>query len=124
MCDEYRFYFEQLLTRMNSAVKVPFREVRFDGWEPRISDCHSNVDLWVHHHPETKPVRGWLFWPPNAAGQYTIMAHSVLEEDGQLVDITPLQRDISRDGLLFLKQLGTEADFLAMKAAYSQVFFP
>jgi hypothetical protein len=39
------------------------------------------------------------------------MAHSVVDENGQLVDITPLDPNTPREGLVFLKHLGTEEDF-------------
>ncbi len=52
------------------------------------------------------------------------MAHSVLEENGGLVDITPLDPNTLRDALLFLKHLGTEEDFTPMKRECSQVFYP
>jgi hypothetical protein len=122
--EEHDIYFQRLIERLSLAAKVPFREVQLDGWEAKMNDCHGNVDFWVQHHPETKPVRGWLFWSANEAGQYLFMAHSVLEESGQLTDITPLDRNTPRDGLLFLKHEGTEQDFSAMKTRCSQVLYP
>jgi len=124
MHDEYNAYFQRLLGCVSLAAKVPFREVRLDGWEPKMNDCHGNVDFWVQHHPETKPVRGWLFWSANEAGQHLFMAHSVLDENSQLADITPLDPNTPRGGLLFLKHEGTEQEFSAMKTACSQVLYP
>jgi len=49
---------------VNSAVTVPFREVQLNGGEPKLNDCHGNVDCRVKNHSETKAVRGWLFCPP------------------------------------------------------------
>jgi hypothetical protein len=88
--DDYTAYFQQLLERVNSAVRVRFREVQLSEGEIKLNDCHRNVDCWVENFPESKAVRGWLFWPPNGAGQYTFMAHSVVDENGHLVDLTPL----------------------------------
>jgi hypothetical protein len=121
---DYTAYFQQLRERVNSAVRVPFHEVQLKGEEPRLNDCHRNVDCWVKNHPETKAVRGWLFWPPNEAGQYTFMAHSIVDENGQLVDITPLDPNTRREGLVFLKHLGTEEDFSVMKTPCSRVLYP
>jgi hypothetical protein len=59
------------------------------------------VACWIENHPETKAVRGWLFWLPNDAGQYNFMAHSVVDENGQLVDITPFDPNTTREGLVF-----------------------
>jgi hypothetical protein len=64
------------------------------------------------------------FWPPGLAGHYTFMAHSVLDEKGQLVDITPLDLNTPREGLAFLRHLGTEEDFSAMKTPCSIVLYP
>ena len=124
MLGDYDAYFRKLLERVNLAVKVPFREVRLNGWEPKISDCHANVDHWVQHHPETTAVRGWLIWGSNEAGQYRIIAHSVLDESGDLVDITPIDQNTPRDGLLFLRHLEKEEDFSAMKISCSEVLYP
>jgi hypothetical protein len=106
------------------ATKVSFREIRLSGWEPKMNDCHANVDYWVQHHPETKAARGWLFWEPNEAGQCLFMAHSVLDENGRLVDITPIDQNTPRDGLLFLQHVGSEEEFLVMKVPCSQVLYP
>lgn len=109
---------------MNSAVTVPFRKVKLNGREIKLNDCHGNLDAWVKNQPETRPVRVWLFWPPNEAGQYTFMAHSVVDENGQLVDITPLDPNTPREGLVFLKHPGTEKDFSVIKTTCSWVLYP
>jgi hypothetical protein len=124
MGHDYTAYFEELHKRVDSAVKVRFRAVELNGKEPRLNGCHDNVNSWVENHPGTKIVRGWLFWPPNEAGQYTFMAHSVVEENGQLIDITPFDRNTPRGGLVFLKHEGTEEDFEPMKTVCSKVLYP
>jgi hypothetical protein len=121
---DYTAYFQQLRERVNSAVAVPFREVQLNGCEIKLNDCHGNVDRWVKNHPEAKAVRGWLFWPSDGVGRYTFMAHSVVDENGQLVDITPLDPNTPREGLVFLKHLGTEEDFSAMKTRCPRVLYP
>jgi len=77
----YTAYFQQLRERVNSAVRVPFREVQLNGEEPRLNHCHRNVDCGSRTTP--KPVRGWLFWPPNDAGQSKFMAHSRVCSPGE-----------------------------------------
>jgi hypothetical protein len=52
------------------------------------------------------------------------MAHSVVDENGQLVDITPLDPNTPREGLVFLNHLGTEEDFSVMKTHCSVVRYP
>ncbi len=123
MSPEYDAYFRQLLERVKVGTKVPFREVRLNGWEAKLNDCHANVDYWIQHHPETKAVRGWLFWEPDEVGQCHFMAHSVLDESGSLVDITPIDRNTPRYGLLFLGHLGTE-EFSRTRIICSQVLYP
>jgi hypothetical protein len=81
---DYTAYFQELRERVNSAGTVPFRKVQLNGREIKLNDCHGNVDAWVRNQPETKPLLGWLFWPPNQAGQYTFMAHSVVDEMASL----------------------------------------
>jgi hypothetical protein len=117
-------YFQQLVERVDSAVKVPFRKVRLDGVEPKLNDCHGNVHCWIRTHPETSAVRGWLFWPPDPAGRYRFMAHSVVDENGQLVDLTPIDPNTLREGLRFLRHEGAEKDFESMKIVCSEVLYP
>jgi len=124
MSPECDAYFRQLLERVKFGTKVPYREVRLIGWEPKLNECHANVDHWTQHHPETKALRGWLFWEPDEAGRCHFMAHSVLDDSGSLVDITPIDRSTPRDALLFLEHLGAEDDFLRMRIACSQVLYP
>ena len=83
-------YFRQLLQRVDQAVKVPFRAVSHEGWQPEPNKCHENVDCWVKHHPQSSAARGWMFWPSVLPGRYEFRAHSVVEEDGGLFDITPM----------------------------------
>jgi hypothetical protein len=47
MGSDYSEYFKRLYERINEALKVPFRGVGFDGWEPASNKCHDNVDYWV-----------------------------------------------------------------------------
>jgi hypothetical protein len=124
MGNDYGDYFRGLYERANTAVQVPFRDVALDGGEPKLNSCHDNVNCWFKSNPETRAVRGWLFWAqPNEAGQYIFMAHSVVEENGELFDITPIGEK-EREGLVFLRHPGTEEDFSAMKTQCSQVLYP
>jgi hypothetical protein len=120
----YDTYFRDLLEREGEAVKIPFRAVTHGEWEPKKNDCHNNVDYWIMHHREASAVRGWLFWGPGEDGRYNIMAHSVVDEAGVLVDITPIGENTSRQALRFLRHGGTEDAFTAMKLSCSQVFYP
>ena len=52
------------------------------------------------------------------------MAHSIIEEPEGLVDITPLDPNTSRSGLLFLRHTGNENEFNTMKTPCCQVFYP
>jgi hypothetical protein len=117
-------YFRELIEREGDAAKVPFREVSYGDWSPKKNNCHDNVDYWVTHHPGIKAVRGWLFWGPGSDGRYTIMAHSVVEEAGALVDITPIDESTPREGLQFLEHIGTDEGFDELKITFSQCFYP
>jgi hypothetical protein len=117
-------YFQELIDRVGLAVTVPFSKVRHCDWEPAKSDCHGNVAYWVDRHPQTEPVRGWLFWSVPVAGQYTFIAHSVIKENGELVDITPIDDNTPREGWVFLQHAGVEEQFMAMRNRCSRVVFP
>lgn len=124
MTPEHHAYFARLVQSISGARNVPFREVQLDGWRPQLSDCHRNVDYWVAQYPASTAARGWLFWPLNECGQRIFMAHSVVDEAGQLFDITPIDRNTPRDTLLFIRHPGTEAEFNGMKIVCSQVLHP
>ena len=124
MGSDFREYFRQLYQRLNEAVNVPFRRVHLDGWKPSPNKCHGNVDHWVKHRPESKAVRGWIFWPPDETGRCRLMAHSVIQEKSELFDITPIDRNTPREALVFLRHLGTEGEFEPMKTACSEVVYP
>ena len=121
---EYDSYFRELLKGGSKAAKVPFRAVRHGEFVPKKNDCHNNVDYWVTHHPGLVAVRGWLFWGPGADGRYNIMAHSVVDEAGALVDITPIDENTPREGLRFLRHLGSAEEFCAMKVPCAQIYYP
>jgi hypothetical protein len=121
---DYATYFHHVLECVNSAVTVRFREVEPREGETKLNDCHRNVDRWIQNHPEIKAVRGWLFWPANEAARYTLMAHSVVGENDQLFDITSLDPNTPREGLVFLRHLAREEDFSAMKTPCATVLCP
>jgi hypothetical protein len=109
--------YEQLIIgicrRINEAVPVPPRRVNFlSGEEPAANKCHENVNRWIGENPQNTPVRGWL------VSGLVLDAHSALAEpDGILFDITPLPMP----GLLFLRHLGTEAEFWFIVGRTSQI---
>jgi hypothetical protein len=120
----YDSYFSELLERESDAERVPFRAVRRGDWLPKKNDCHNNADYWAIHYPEIKAVRGWLFWGPGDDDRYNIMAHSVVDEAGVLVDITPIDESTPREGLRFLRHIGTDEEFDLLKGPFSQCFYP
>jgi len=95
-----------------------------DGWDPAPSKCHEDVDHWVRHHPECNAVRGWMFWPPGETGRCRFMAHSGIEENGVLVDITPIGPNMIRVALVFLRHSGKEDDFHPMMTVCAEVLYP
>jgi hypothetical protein len=124
MASDYIEYFRRLYDRLPEALTVPFREVHLKDWKPALNDCHNNVDYWVKHSLGCTAVRGWIFWPADETGRCRFMAHSVVEEKGELVDITPIDRSTPRETLLFLMHSGTEPEFEAMKTGCSAVVYP
>lgn len=83
---------EELYRHREEAKPVRFGTRKTESFEPRPHECHSNVDRWVSAaHAGTKAVRGWLVYDCalSAFPMVRFQAHSVIEEDGRLVDITP-----------------------------------
>jgi hypothetical protein len=106
------------------AMTVPSRQVHLDDWKPAPNKCHENVNHWIRRNPECTAVRGWIFWPPDETGCCRFMAHSVVEEKDNLIDITPIELDTPREMLVFLRHLGTEEEFEPMKTACAEVVYP
>jgi hypothetical protein len=52
------------------------------------------------------------------------MAHSVVQENGRLVDLTPVDKNTPREGLQFLSHPGTEAEFQSMKVVCAKALYP
>ena len=82
-----------LFERRGEAVVVPYVERMIARWKPEEHQCHWNMDLWVAGEDGAKAVRGWLFFDHKTTSggrvnSVTFQAHSVLEENGVLVDIT------------------------------------
>jgi len=51
-------------------------------------------------------------------------AHSVLDESGSLVDITPIDPNTARDSLFFLLHEGVAAEFERLKIRWPDVLYP
>jgi hypothetical protein len=66
----------------------------------------------VSHNPSVKPLRGWMVTRTDEAGRCLYEAHSVIEGDGVLYEIT-LREDVDCERIPFLQHLGTEEEFSA-----------
>jgi hypothetical protein len=125
---EIQSYFDELYSRIGEGEHVPFEAVSLPGWEPPLAECHKNVDHWVDYRNaqpqrrKLKAVRGWLTWGVDAFGYCNLIAHSVVDEDGKLYDITPIAPDTPP--LLFLRHVGTKKSFDEMQPEWSQTSYP
>jgi hypothetical protein len=90
-------------------------------WLPLENDCHANVNTFVHHHPEYRAVRGWLYFDlMNMMPWVMFNPHSVIEmPNGKLVDITPAPKASQR--YPFIRDLRDEADFHTMVESHELV---
>lgn len=112
-------YFDALLARRGSAVRLDPRAVRFlDGSAPEPSKCHENADRWVRENPACSVVRGWAL-EIDSPECSLFVAHSVVDMgDGLLVDIT-LARSLP-----FLAHEGEAGQFDRLKLRHAQQFWP
>lgn len=124
MPGNFREYFQRLYERLDLAVKVPFREVKLENWTPEMNKCHDNVDHWIRHSVGSRAIRGWIFWPPDETGKCRFFAHSVIEENGLLVDITPIDSNTPREILRFLTHTESETDFDSIRAGHAEMLYP
>lgn len=115
-------YFASLHSRLSEAEDVHFRKVSIADWEPKLADCHNNVDRWNAGYERRRRVRGWLTWGNDAYGSCHLIAHSVVEDDGALYDITALDPHTPRPK--FLRHLGDKETFDAMQPDWSWTTYP
>jgi hypothetical protein len=103
-----------VLDRRSNAEAYECREVRLidneggPDWLPLAHHCHANVQMWVHHSPAHKRVKGFVLFGPEF-GVWKVLAHSLVElEDGRLVDITPHG---ASQQYPFVRHIGTDEEF-------------
>jgi hypothetical protein len=130
MTPEIRSYFVSLCARAdnNEAVVVPFVRVRDRDWEPKSTLCHPNADHWAGLKQGRRAVRGWIVDGSDGMGGHLFKAHSVVEEDGKLFDITPSDRfpddpPKPEPARLFLRHEGEKRAFDDMLPEYNCVPF-
>ena len=115
-------YFRSLYERVNEAESVPLRAVECAGWKPEQNQCHNNVIMWVRYDAERSRVRGWLTWGKDEGGKCKLIAHSVVKENGELYDITPIYPDTPRPS--FISHLEADAEFDILLPQYNDVTYP
>lgn len=120
---EVESYLTSLQSRLHQAQHMTRRKIGFEGWNPEPAKCHENVDFWVRLNPNIKPVRGWMLSQGVVAGRCLYEAHSVIEEDGVLYDIT-LREDVACELIPFLRHVCTEEEFSKMRYERAQFLFP
>ncbi len=97
---------------LKTAVLVPYVHVSIGDWQPRVGDCHNNVDHWVREKPGDSPVRGWVTFGTDGGTKILLTLHSVVRgADGRLFDITPLGNEVVRGTMFFVPHTESEDDF-------------
>lgn len=111
--EEYR---TQICIGLQSAVQVPYVSVAEGDWQPQIANCHDNVDRWVRQKPGIVAVRGWVTVGTDGYSQTFLTHHSVVrDEDGDLLDITPLEDEAIRSTMHFVQHIGADEVFFRCK---------
>jgi hypothetical protein len=64
----------------------------------------------VSHNPSVKPLRGWMVTRTDEAGRCLYEAHSVIEDDGVLYDIT-LREDVDCERIPFYNTSALKKSF-------------
>lgn len=113
----FRRVFETAIcSRLIEAEIIPFKKVAIGEWQPKIAECHENVDTWVQTNPGASAVRGWVVFASYGGDAVGLTAHSVVRGPaGELFDITPIQNENDRHPLHFIAHLGDERSFLEMR---------
>jgi len=109
-------YEADICNRLRQSDRIPFLTVSIGDWEPKVGECHQNVDTWVKARPDCMAVRGWVTYACFGDNSTGLTAHSVVQfADGELLDITPLEREGLRGGMRFVRHLGDEESFTVEK---------
>lgn len=119
---EIQDYFASLQMRLGEAKQVPFKAVSIEDWQPKPSNCHKNVDYWVNSRKNCLRVRGWLTSGGPDHGSCQFIAHSVVEDNGVLYDITPIGSNTSP--LNFLRHVGDANAFDSIQPTWSWTTYP
>jgi hypothetical protein len=123
MTPEYERYFAALHPRLKDAKPVPFVTVAIDAWNHGVNRCHENVARYAAGRPGRSAVPGWLIEATDGNGGYLVAAHSVVEEDGKLFDITPAAAtSVNTRGSArrFIRHDGTAEEFDDMLPEFNQ----
>jgi hypothetical protein len=115
-------YFASVQSRIEEAKHIPFREVSVADWQPKPAECHKNVDYWISGYEKRTRVRGWLTWGNDESGSCHLIAHSVVDDDGTLYDITPI--DPNTPPPMFLRHIGEKGAFDVMQPQWSWTTYP
>lgn len=116
-------YFAALHSRQNEARIMKHRVVSAPGWTPKPNCCHPNIAYCVELNPQLKPVHGWMIRARGWGDSCNYVAHSVFEEGGELYDIT-LAGQAECDLYPFIRHVGTEAEFCAVKQVRCELWYP
>jgi hypothetical protein len=119
-------YFDRLDERVCAeGEEVPFNPNACIGdWKPAVGGCHRNADRWATIYRENAAVRGWGTWGRDAGSERKFFAHSVVSEGATLIDITPLGNEVDRGGMIFLRHVGTEAEYFEIEKRCCFCFYP
>jgi hypothetical protein len=109
-------YIRYLFDNRENSIIVPAGEIDGGEWQPRLNDCHNNVDRWCAHNKEFKPARGWLFYDLGYEADFVMFQqHSVLADDkGRLIDITPTK---ASDSFPFIYVSETDEQYFSKEPA-------
>jgi hypothetical protein len=88
MNSETEAYFAASHARRHEARSMQYRTVATKDWKPEASHCHSNVNHRISLNPNLGAVCGWMVIGEDADGCCRFQAHSVIDDAGELYDIT------------------------------------
>lgn len=123
MPPDLQSYFASLHERRKQAKPLRHRNASTEDWTSKRACCHANVAFVVGQCPRLKPVRGWIIVSEDASGRCRFAAHSVIDDGGQLYDVT-LSDQAECDLYRFLEHVGAEEDFWAVERVCRDTEYP
>ncbi|MBD8049403.1 hypothetical protein [Limnohabitans radicicola] len=88
-------YGKFLISKISEAQLIVKRCVDDESFSATKNHCHDNVDEYCNINKNANPIRGWICVDAVASPFVIFVSHSIVRMvSGELIDITPMNKDL------------------------------